>query len=37
MINEKTETEKYANVSKSKPLQFYNHLHKSIIKKNQLP
>ena len=29
--------EKYAKISKSKPIQFYNHLHKSLIKKNQLP
>ena len=29
--------EKYAKISKNKPIQFYNHLHKSLIKKNQLP
>ena len=28
---------KFANVSKSKPLQFHHHLHKAIFKKNQLP
>ena len=28
---------RFAKVSKSKPLQFYNHLHKSLIKRNQLP
>ena len=31
------ETDKYANVSTVKPLQFLNHVHKSVIKKNQLP
>ena len=31
------ESDKFANVSKSKPLQFQHHLHKSVIKKNQLP
>jgi len=30
-------TDKYANVSKVKPLQFLNHVHKSVLKKNQLP
>lgn len=28
---------RFAKISKSKPLQFYNHLHKSLIKRNQLP
>ena len=28
---------KFANVSKSKPLQFHHHLHKTLVKKNQLP
>ena len=30
-------TDKYANVSKVKPLQFLNHVYKSVLKKNQLP
>ena len=30
-------TNKYANVSKVKPLQFLNHVYKSVLKKNQLP
>ena len=30
-------TDKYANVSKVKPLQFLNHVYKSVVKKNQLP
>jgi len=30
-------TNKYANISKVKPLQFLNHVHKSFLKKNQLP
>ena len=29
--------DKYANVSKVKPLQFLNHVYKSVLKKNQLP
>ena len=28
---------KFANISKSKPLQFQHHLHKTVFKKNQLP
>ena len=31
------ETDKFANISKVKPLNFFHHLHKSINKKNQLP
>ena len=30
-------TDKYANVSKVKPLEFLNHVYKSVLKKNQLP
>ena len=30
-------TDKYGNVSKVKPLQFLNHVYKSVLKKNQLP
>ena len=30
-------TDKYTKVSKVKPLQFLNHVHKSVLKKNQLP
>ena len=35
--SEKTQAEQFTNVSKSKPIQFQHHLHKAIIKKNQLP
>ena len=30
-------TDKYTNVSKVKPLQFLNHVYKSVLKKNRLP
>ena len=30
-------TDKYTNVSKVKPLQYLNHVHKSVLKKNRLP
>ena len=30
-------TDRFTNISKSKPKQFQHHLHKAIIKKNQLP
>ena len=29
--------DKFANISKSKPLQFHHHLHKAIFKKDKLP
>ena len=35
--NEEVKTERFANISKSKPIQFQRHLYKAIIKKNQLP
>ncbi len=35
--SEKTQAEQFTSVSKSKPIQFQHHLHKAIIKKNQLP
>ena len=35
--SEKAQIEQFANASKSKPIQFQHHLHKAIIKKNQLP
>ena len=35
--NKIVETGKFANVSKIKPKHFLHHLHKAIIKKNQLP
>ena len=35
--SEKIQVERFTNVSKSKPIQFQHHLHKAIIKKNQLP
>jgi len=35
--NKEVETNKFAKVSKVKPLSFLNHVHKSISKKNQLP
>ena len=34
--NEKEKKEEFTNISKNKPLQYPRHLHKSIIKKNQL-
>ena len=35
--NKLVQTDKFANISKVKPLNFLHHLHKSINKKNQLP
>ena len=35
--NKLVQTDKFANISKVKPLNFFHHLHKSINKKNQLP
>ena len=35
--NETQKLDKFANKSKSKPLQFQHHLHKAVFKKNQLP
>ena len=35
--SEKKQAEQFTTVSKSKPIQFQHHLHKAIIKKNQLP
>ena len=35
--NEKLKLDKFTNISKSKPLQFQHHLHKTVFKKNQLP
>ena len=37
MSEEKIRTDKFANISNIKPLQFQGHLHKAVIKKNQLP
>ena len=35
--NKLVQTDKFANISKVKPLNFFHHLHKSVNKKNQLP
>ena len=37
MREEKIKSDKFANISNIKPLQFQGHLHKAVIKKNQLP
>jgi len=36
-VTQTLESDKFANISQVKPLNFYNHLHKSISKKNKLP
>ena len=36
-VNKNTESDKFANISKSKPLQYQHHIHKAVVKKNQLP
>ena len=35
--NKEMKLDKFANISKSKPLQFHHHLNKTIFKKNKLP
>ena len=35
-VNKNTESDKFANISKSKPLQYQHHIHKAVVKKKQL-